>query len=1078
SSVSWLSRVSGVTIGSEQSRDGAAGLYAVHEGRRYGKQTIQELVRVEGARASRIWIGAGPAVQWVASRACTVRLLANMALSTVDAETATALRNAVRDCSERGLLSASKWASELLLSLPASKRQPSASTQTSVPHAGSPPRPPPVTHAGASTVSASHPPAPVIQPRHPHAPPLSPLPDKTRLQELEWEAQDADHIAAARAMIDAKDLAGEKQALKDWYKLDIPINTSLLDLLEMVKNATDPFLLFLKALFLRRLSRREEAIESALLSIAAYPWNWSAWTVLGECLGDGEEMFQVKTLNTLHSPTDNELGLCDRLLSEDFFPRSLWVMSLRACVLYHMHDFQEAADQFTKVLAIDPYRIDDIDIYSNILYVTEDHRALSRIAHEFTVIDKDRPEVCCLIGNYYSLRNEHEKAIKYFKRATQLDRTYLSAWTLMGHEYVETKNSHAAIEAYRKAVDVSRKDYRAWYGLGQAYELLSMHQYALHYYQHATALRPYDVRIWQAQGICYEEMGRPREAIECLKRALIGADPQETVIHLKLAKLHNDLDEFAEAAAYHHRVAEVCRAANKAVAEYAKSGVYVARYHLIHGGGDIALAKEYLEAIASSNAEEATSRSSSPSTASAPLSATTNDIRSGSYINGTQSAVTTPAPEPQIPTVASTSNLDAEHIVVDDDPPAAAVNGSKKRDSRALDDDYGALRRRFKRKFEAHTPATYATHDEKEIGRATSFAQWLAYHQYAALYPDTETPFADAPDAVNRLLPYHIFQHPREDLDGLVTRPVFSKKGKGKASKADLLREEVAETRFALDCWRRKTALEKRFRRALIHSGERSSPDDQSYFLEQSLLEDERQETVATQAELRTARTELEKLERERRAAAPPTPAPRQTRPYYSVSTTTPSSGYSAQYRYSYPYAQGYGTSQYTFSPAFQTAPAYPTTPVASAGAYRSYTPATPTSSAPYASPYSTTTTSTAPPATPTPSHYRTTTSAIPVQLPESSLAALRAIGLEPLAPAPAGQPQPAAVLKSRSGTTMQLEINVGSLQPAQMSGLALILNALTSKGVTVDGNASANSSATSGMLSTSTSASSQSATS
>lgn len=32
-----------------------------------------------------------------------------MTLSTVDAETATALRNAVRDCSERGLLSASKW---------------------------------------------------------------------------------------------------------------------------------------------------------------------------------------------------------------------------------------------------------------------------------------------------------------------------------------------------------------------------------------------------------------------------------------------------------------------------------------------------------------------------------------------------------------------------------------------------------------------------------------------------------------------------------------------------------------------------------------------------------------------------------------------------------------------------------------------------------------------------------------------------------------------------------------------------------------------------------------------------------
>src|SRR6267154_6480904 len=53
---------------------------------------------------------------------------------------------------------------------------------------------------------------------------------------------------------------------------------------------------------------------------------------------------------------------------------------------------------------------------------------------------------------------------------------------------------------------------------------------------------------------------RLREAIECLKRALIGADPHETSINLKLAKLHHDLEEWAEASAYHRRVVEVCRA--------------------------------------------------------------------------------------------------------------------------------------------------------------------------------------------------------------------------------------------------------------------------------------------------------------------------------------------------------------------------------------------------------------------------------------------------------------------------------------------------------------------------------------
>lgn len=49
------------------------------------------------------------------------------------------------------------------------------------------------------------------------------------------------------------------------------------------------------------------------------------------------QMFQVKTMNNLNSSTDNELGFCDKLLREDFFPKSLWIMSLRACVLYHMH---------------------------------------------------------------------------------------------------------------------------------------------------------------------------------------------------------------------------------------------------------------------------------------------------------------------------------------------------------------------------------------------------------------------------------------------------------------------------------------------------------------------------------------------------------------------------------------------------------------------------------------------------------------------------------------------------------------------------------------------------------------------
>lgn len=133
-------------------------------------------------------------------------------------------------------------------------------------------------------------------------------------------------------------------------------------------------------------------------------------------------MFQIKTLNLLNNPSDNEVALCDRLLQDDLFPQSLYVMSLRACALYHLHgariaslvsrtsinryatpDFGSAELQFKKILAVDPFRVDDMDVYSNILYVTENRLELSKLAHDFLALDKDKPEICCLVGGLRSL---------------------------------------------------------------------------------------------------------------------------------------------------------------------------------------------------------------------------------------------------------------------------------------------------------------------------------------------------------------------------------------------------------------------------------------------------------------------------------------------------------------------------------------------------------------------------------------------------------------------------------------------------------------------------------------------------
>lgn len=194
---------------------------------------------------------------------------------------------------------------------------------------------------------------------------------------------------------------------------------------------------------------------------------------------------------------------------------------------------------------------------------------LAFLAQVATATDKFRPETCCVVGNYYSLKSEHEKAVMYFRRALTLDRNFLSAWTLMGHEYVEMKNTHAAIESYRRAVDVNRKDYRAWYGLGQTYEVLEMHLYALFYYQRAASLRPYDPKMWQAMGSCYDKIGRPLQGIKAFKRALVAGTYYDTgssfgsvgaaetpsgvldpEVLYQIALLHEKLNNSEEAASY------------------------------------------------------------------------------------------------------------------------------------------------------------------------------------------------------------------------------------------------------------------------------------------------------------------------------------------------------------------------------------------------------------------------------------------------------------------------------------------------------------------------------------------------
>ena len=357
-------------------------------------------------------------------------------------------------------------------------------------------------------------------------------------------------------------------------------NPYLLQLMEELEvsytqNKLDAFGLYVYGLVLKEaqletLACVRPAYALLVESILQFPYNWSAWLDLAQVLtidpSNLEPIVEQAIQPTLatnymyhffcahlmthhHQAHEDALILYERLyqpiVDQPPLFDSSYLKSQLGVVHYHLRDFEPALEWFH--LIQDPYQLDQKDIYSNILYVREDKVALSQLAHQAIKVDKYRPETCCIIGNYYSLKQKRHKAVQYFQRALQLDRHYTSAWTLMGHEYVELKQTESAMEAYRRAVNVSPKDYRAWYGLGQTYEFLNMHLYALFYYRKAARLRPYDARMWCAVGLALCALHKIPDAIRAYERA-VSQDDAEGIATQKLALLYRQEGRNEEAA--------------------------------------------------------------------------------------------------------------------------------------------------------------------------------------------------------------------------------------------------------------------------------------------------------------------------------------------------------------------------------------------------------------------------------------------------------------------------------------------------------------------------------------------------
>lgn len=167
-----------------------------------------------------------------------------------------------------------------------------------------------------------------------------------------------------------------------------------------------------------------------------------------------------------------------------------WVLAQLGKAYYEAADYTSAETCFARMLKLQPTRIEDTEIYSNVLWQLKKPVQLAFLAHTLKGLDFNAPQTWCAVGNAFSLSREHEQAIACFKRATQVDSGFSYAWTLMGHELLINEEFDAALSAFRKGIGGERRAYGAWYGLGKCYERMGKWEEAERHYRVASSINP------------------------------------------------------------------------------------------------------------------------------------------------------------------------------------------------------------------------------------------------------------------------------------------------------------------------------------------------------------------------------------------------------------------------------------------------------------------------------------------------------------------------------------------------------------------------------------------------------------
>ncbi|EFZ00847.1 Tetratricopeptide repeat protein [Metarhizium robertsii ARSEF 23] len=196
-----------------------------------------------------------------------------------------------------------------------------------------------------------------------------------------------------------------------------------------------------------------------------------------------------------------------------------WVLSQLGRSHYEQAAYAEAEKFFRRMRVQAPSRLQDMEVYSTILWHLKRETDLSFLAHELVDSAWHSPQAWCALGNAWSLARDPEQALRCFKRATQLDPKFAYAFTLQGHEHVTNEEYDKALTAYRQAIAADRRHYNAYYGIGRVQERLGAYEKAYDHYYAAQTINPNNAVLICCMGGVLEKQKQMVQALHAYTKA-------------------------------------------------------------------------------------------------------------------------------------------------------------------------------------------------------------------------------------------------------------------------------------------------------------------------------------------------------------------------------------------------------------------------------------------------------------------------------------------------------------------------------------------------------------------------------